>query len=296
MSDLPKEYKKWIERVSNVVSFAFPFKWTDWEVRYNKWLFDNNIDEKVYLKEAQNMWTEVHNALEEYIINWELALGPPLSADVAREVEHGVKYLNSLDIDEIYTEKYAIDKLDRYQWTCDLLYKTTDGKWVLSDWKTFGICQKRFKQLSPKKTQKDGLPSIAKGKKDKVRLQMSLYAKAIREVEGVEVDKLSLLFVHENWVREVEFPPIPDKEIEELLTAYKLAKEAKENLTNKENINMSFKAPLSIIIQTSPATYGVAKVELNLKDLEGITPEEAINEACEAHWAIHKYVKEKYGN
>tara|TARA_R110002020_G_scaffold352751_2_gene565756 strand:+ start:539 stop:778 length:240 start_codon:yes stop_codon:yes gene_type:complete len=79
-----------------------------------------------------------------------------------------------------------------------LLYKTTDGKWVLSDWKTFGICQKRFKQLSPKKTQKDGLPSIAKGKKDKVRLQMSLYAKAIREVEGVEVDKLSLLFVHEN--------------------------------------------------------------------------------------------------
>jgi hypothetical protein len=67
-----------------------------------------------------------------------------------------------------------------------------------------------------------------------------------------------------------------------------------ENLTPKETI-MSFKAPLSITIQTAPVAYSMAKVELSLAALDdGQTPEEAINEACKAHEEIHNYIKKAY--
>ena len=52
---LPTNYKEGIERVTNIVSFNFPFKGTDSERRYKEWLYSKSIKEEEFL---------VHNAVE----------------------------------------------------------------------------------------------------------------------------------------------------------------------------------------------------------------------------------------
>ena len=66
---LPEGYLEWVERVSNIVSFAFPFKGTNAEDKYEEWLGDYGmfngrrwyaIDRKEYEKEACDVWTFIH--------------------------------------------------------------------------------------------------------------------------------------------------------------------------------------------------------------------------------------------
>lgn len=207
MSELPSNYKKGVERVSNIVSFRHPFKWTDWEKRYKNWLAEKWIEESVYLEMAQIMWTYVHDSLEHFILKNRKRKVTKAFADCEKEIDHWITWLKELDYQEIFTEKYVLEENDRFQWAVDLLYKK-DDEWVLADWKTFGICKKRFDL--PNK------PTVPKSKKDKVLLQMSLYCYALKQ-EWILVDSIELLFLHEEWIKVFAFEPLSDTIIEELL-------------------------------------------------------------------------------
>lgn len=207
VKELPEGYREGVDRVSDIVSFVFPFKWTDGEKRYKRWLEDKGIDEAIYLSTAQEMWTYVHEALEHYIINWKKKRIGKNSC--RKEIEHWIKRIDELWLrDElIYTEKYVLEENNRFQWAVDLLYKK-DWKWILADWKTYGLCKKKF-WLENKFT-------IPTHKRKKVELQMSFYCYALKQ-QGIEVEEIELLFLHEEGIKVVSFTPLPDKIIEEIL-------------------------------------------------------------------------------
>ncbi len=217
---LPPNYKKWIERVSNIVSFVFPFKWTPDERRYKEWLYKNNIDEKSYLNDAQTMWTFVHLQLENYIDWKDVDKEDVMWEENKQEIIHWIEFLDNLSADEYQTEVYVRDKEERFQGSLDLLYKK-DGKTILADWKTFGICKKRY-WLNNKYT-------IPTKKRKKVELQMSIYAYAMKQA-WTPIDELQLLFLHTDGCKVVSFKPLPDEEIEALIIAYKEKKKEKNNI------------------------------------------------------------------
>ena len=286
---LPKGYKEWIERVSNIVSFAFPFKGTEDEVRYLNWLENNWIKEEEYLSLAQELGTEVHNSIESYI-KWEVDLSvlDLVDRNTVKEISYWIDYIQSLNkdwIDYIETEKYVCDKNKRYQGTCDLLYKIREWETVLADWKTYWICKKKFPQLK----KKEWTPAIATKKKNKVHLQMSLYAKALRETEWIIVDKIQLLFLHEEGLKIVDLIPIPDEQIESLLRDYYEHKILSLNPESMSTIKIT--APFKIHLQTAPQAYQNISVDLDFADLP---KETSIEEACIQAVALQKYLANQF--
>lgn len=282
---LPEGYKEWIERVSNIVSFAFPFKGTEDEVRYLNWLENNWIKEEEYLRLAQELGTEVHEALEIYIEKW---FYPNISKETYKEVIHWVYFIKDLKesgLRAITTEKYIKDKLDRYQGTCDLLYVNSEWEVVLADWKTYWICKKKFPQLK----KKEWTPAIATKKKNKVHLQMSLYAKALKETEWIIVDKIQLLFLHEEGLKIVDLAPLPDEEIESLLRDYYEHKILSLNPTSMSTVKIT--APFKIHLQTAPQSYQNISVDLDFADLP---KETSIEEACNQAVALQKYLANQF--
>lgn len=246
---LPDWYKKGITRVSEIVSFVHPFEWTDWHRLYLLWLYEKIKDlieynkerdikdfeefkklfpslenkEEIfecnfhYMEAASTMWTYVHEALEYFILKGKKKKIKKEFEDCREEIDIGVERLKKLKPDKIETEKYVIDKLDRFQWAVDLLYQK-DWKWVLADWKTYWICKKRFWL--------DNKAKVPTSKRKKVELQMSIYCYALRQ-EWINIDKIELLFLHKNWIKVIEFTPFPDNQIEEILKQYKTHQEKK---------------------------------------------------------------------
>lgn len=284
---LPEGYKEWIERVSNIVSFAFPFKGTEDEVRYLNWLENNWIKEEEYLRLAQDLGTSVHESLERYI-NERYVCHTYYTEDTVKEIIYWMGFIDNLVVDGleyIVTEKYIKDKLERYQGTCDLLYKTNQGETVLADWKTYWICKKKFPQLK----KKEWPPVIATKKKNKVHLQMSLYAKALRETEWIVVDKIQLLFLHEEGLKIVDLAPLPDEEIESLLREYYEHKILSLNPESMSTIKIT--APFKIHLQTAPQAYQNISVDLDFADLP---KETSIEEACKQAVALQKYLANEF--
>lgn len=281
--ELPSGYKKGITRVSELVSFIHPFKWTNWEQRYKSWLANNWIDENKYLKWAQTMWTYVHEALEQYILKGKIKRISKSFSDCKKEIEHWIDWIKNLNPEEIETEKYVREKSERFQGSVDLLYKK-DGKYILADWKTYWIVKKRF-NLNNKFT-------IPTSKRQKVQLQMSIYCYALKQA-WIIVDKIELLFLHEEWIKVVEFEPLPDEQIEELLNSFEKAEELKNKIIIPNYINMAIRAPLKIHLQTAPQPYQNISIELDLTQLENWqTPEEAVNEAVRVQKQLHNdYIK-----
>lgn len=283
---LPEWYKDWIDRVSNIVSFVFPFDW-EWEMRYREWLEKLWINEEEYLSSSQELWTEVHNNIENFINNENVYI----TNDTADEIEHWINYIKSLSISDIWTEKYIKDVHSRYQWTCDLLYKDKEGNYYLKDWKTYKINQKRFPQIWVADDWK--IPPVPKHKKDKVQLQMSLYAKALYESEWILVKWISLLYLHKNWLKEIELEIISFEEINSILRDY-LKYKTKKMLGDKNtDIKIEVKSPLKIHLQTSPCQYWAIWVDLDLSQLDsGQTPTEAIQEAIDTQKFLHNSYKD----
>lgn len=205
--ELPKWYKKGVTRVSELVSFVHPFKWTDGERRYKDWLKSKGVDEDNYLQTAQDMGTYVHEAMEYFILNGKKRQIKKAYSDCRKEIDWWIEWLKQLSPEEIEPEKYVLEKNLRFQWAVDLLYKK-DWKWVLSDFKTYWICKKRF-NLDNKNT-------VPTSKRKKVELQMSIYCYALKQ-QWIEVELIQLLFLHEEWLKIVEMKPLPDEEIEEIL-------------------------------------------------------------------------------
>ena len=298
MGNNPPTYEKGITRVSNIVEFAFPFAWTEDEKRYLEWLSSNNISPVTYLKYAQEMWTKVHNAIEDFIDwlpKWKKKDQLPLfDEEVKNEILFWIDYIKELDFKNIFTERYVKDKNNLYQGTCDLLIENKDWTYSLQDWKTYWICQKRFPELKDKKLQKDWLPSIDTKKRNKVQLQMSLYAKALRETEWIIINDIKLLFLHNNWLREVSLDFVSDDIINEIISNYYLSKT--KPMAKEPDTKIEITAPLKIRISSPPLSYYTAEVSLDLGNCaNGKSAEENLNEALIVHKKIHNYIIESYG-
>lgn len=223
---LPDNYKEWIERVSNVVEFVYPFEW-EAKQRYLDWLFDNvpenrkrgfSINEDEYLEEAQKVWTFIHLQMEHYLL-WE-----PLDVDDILyelhidEINHWIKYIDSLDKDwrTFETEVYVCDEKNRFQWAMDVRAVHYEKKLIkLFDWKTWWIAKKRY-----------GLPNnYAKpySKLKKLTLQLSLYAETDRQ-KWYTIEWIYWVWLHESWAYEYSLTPMTTEELDEILLAFKRSK------------------------------------------------------------------------
>jgi len=265
---LPPNYKEGIERVTNIVSFVYPFNWTEWETRYKNWLRNNWIEEDKYLKGAQDMWTTVHECLEKHILNeWnDVDTSSDEFIEVKDEIEHWRKWINELWYEQIETEMYVREKYERFQWSVDLLYTDKEWKIVLADWKTYWIVKKRY-----------DLPNkfiVATDKKKKVRLQMSIYAYALAQ-QWVKIDRLEILFLHEEGIKVIELSLYTDKEIEEILTNYENSKKVDEApiiYNNKSKMIFEIRVPLE--------AYAYVNVTIDMyKEEEGVTIDQKIDDA-----------------
>lgn len=195
VEELPKGYIPWIDRVSNIVSFNFPFEWNSKE-QYLKWLEKNNIPEEEYLEEAQIVWTFVHLQLEKYLLLEPLDLTDRLFNLHKKEIEWWLEFLRDLFIKpwKLLSEVVVLDEKQRFQGSIDLIRIDEKTKTVwLYDWKTWGIAKKKWWL--------NNSPTKNVDKLKKVALQLSLYAEVYRQ-KGYKIWWIAVLWLHNDWLIE----------------------------------------------------------------------------------------------
>lgn len=281
--NLPKWYNKWIARVSNIVSYKFPFDWIA-EANFNKVLDANNIKKKDYMDTANWWWTYLHKIAEDYILNKPLDLS--LINLHWKEIEGIKKYVDNLKKEfptaEWLPEVVCHDKLKRFQWTADLVRRNWN-KIFIYDWKSFEIVKKAFPSMKQMTYKKDGSPFAPTDKLKKVSLQLSLYAQTFIQ-QGFDIGGIYLCWVTENWVFEYKADLWEQEDIDKLVTEYLLF--ITPNMT--QEVEIDIKAPLLIRIQTSPVAYSSVAVELDLWKLDNWqTAKEAINELVKVQKTLH---------
>lgn len=250
---LPEWYNQSIPRVSNIVEFICPFEGTENERRYLDWLHKNNIAPEDYLEASQEMWTEVHKCIEEFI-KWNLFTIH--NTDISKEVLHWIDFIDWIRYKSgIRTEVYIRDKKNRFQGSCDLLY--TDNNWdmVLADWKTWGICKKRWWLNNSFVVNTD--------KKKKVQIQMSIYAYWLRQ-DWIKVDKIQLLFLHEKWIKVVDMDILDYNIIENYLELYAEYLKDKDIEILFPNIDNMFEIEILLPVEQ----YGNIKVRADLNKID----------------------------
>lgn len=286
MTNLPTWYKKGVPRVSELVSFVFPFNWNAKE-RYLKWLREKNIDEPTYLLTSQTIWTYIHQHMEDYI-NWIIT---PKEDDKENEkviscIKHWKEYIDT--IKKTYTkqkgwklvaEPHLLDEKERWQGSSDLVLINEKKKSVIIiDWKSFWIAKSFFSLSNSDKKPYDKIKKWA--------LQFSFYWEVYKQ-QWYKVEKLILVYLHHNWAFPYELEQKSTEELESVYYAFK----AQQLLPN--HITMDIKAPLKIHLQTAPQPYQNINVELDLTQLDSWqSAEEAINEAVKVQKTLHNnYIK-----
>ena len=281
-------YWKGITRVTEIVSFVFPFKNTDGEALYKKWLADKGIDEKEYMFAAQTLWTFIHNNIENHILWKPIEKEDKLYKECNKEIDSAIEWLSTLSPKQIYPEVFVKEANEICNGTIDLLYQNREGEWIIGDWKNFWKAKQRFWL--------NHSPTIPTAKRKKVRLQMSIYAYILKQI-GIDIKTIQLLSLTEEGIKVVEMDVMSDREIEAIFSAFQ------EHKINWTNINVimandikDVKSPLRIRIQTAPIAYSAVEVELNLADLDGIEPTDAINELVAVQKKLHNSYLENNGN
>jgi len=265
---LPDGYIKWVTRVSDLVSFKYPFAGTNAEMRYLQWLEQKNISESDYHTEACDVWTFVHLQMEKYIEWQELDISDEMFDKHKTEVNWWLRFIWDYGLTNMQTEIYCRDPQNRYQWSIDLLAEC-EWKNILLDWKTWWIAKKKF--WLPNKTTKPYW------KLKKVALQMSLYAKALWNI-----DEIWVVWLHDEDYFVYKLEMVDDETLEELLEEFA---EEKKPLTITEN-NME------IEILKPTEQFGNVKVRLDLsKADEGKTDREMIDYAIEQAKYMAKQMK-----
>jgi len=253
---LPTWYIKWITRVSELVSFAFPFAWTEEEKRYKEWLVSKGINEVDYHKEACDVWTFVHLQMEKSVLGKELDKNDVLYKLHSAEIEGWLTFIKESAFTNIQTEVYCRDKHNRYQGSIDLLATNKEGKRILIDWKTFWIAKKKW--LLNNNSAKPY------SKLKKVALQLSLYAKALWNI-----DEIYMVWLHEKWTFVFKLDITPDKELEALLTRY-------TTIHRPLIFNCS---DMIIEIRKPTEQYGYVNIIQDLSKIDnGRTPKETIDD------------------
>lgn len=206
-------YDMSLPRVSNIVSFIYPFEWED-KKRYLEWLKKIWTTEEEYLWWANELWTFIHNQMENHILWKKIDKKNPLYLEVKEEIRNWIKYLNELIASwyKLLSEVYLIDWEKRYQWTSDLiLIKENDI--IIADFKSYWVVKKRY-----------WLPNkdvIDKSKREKVRLQLSLYARAyLYHNPHYKCRSVKLIYIHSNLIREYDMEIIPKEEINIIIDRY----------------------------------------------------------------------------
>ena len=229
MANNPVGYKKWIERVSNIVSFVFPFEGNSKE-RYIKWLWLHWVPEDEYLDEAKLVWTFVHKQME----TWGGGRNSALYELHKEEIEYWLSFIRKLSkYWELHHEQYIRDYKNRYQWTADLVVINEKKKKVyIYDYKTWGIAKKKWNILYyifgvlmlripiflMKNTYKKPYDKIKK-----VALQLSLYGEYYRQL-GYSLELISVLWLHETGCYEYKLPIYTTNEINSILEKYEKTK------------------------------------------------------------------------
>lgn len=174
-NDLPENYKEWVPRVSTIVSFFYPFEDNDRE-RFEKWVESKWVKVEEYMKEAQEWWTKVHQALEDYCITWSYYIEDEYKEFVINWIE----FLKDYNCTTIRNEEFIFT--DNYQWTIDLICNIDGEEWVL-DWKNWGLAKHKWdiptKYVKP----------YSKLKKTTLQLSLYAHAKWIKNIGVIELTK-----------------------------------------------------------------------------------------------------------
>lgn len=271
------QYKENVPRVTSIVDFMYPFNNTDWEERYLDWLKSNNISEKEYLDWASELWSFVHKQAELFI-KWEdiETYSNFYKNEVWLMVDNLINWLKDLSPEYIKSEIFVIDKNNLAQWTIDMVYKK-DWKIIIADIKTYWVVKRRY--------WKNNKFSVDKKRREKVRLQMSIYAYLYNQYNIEKVEKIKLLFIHDEWVREYEMDVMTKKEIEIVLAKY-YAISIKEETNLDININN-----MEVIIHEPTVQYWFIELRVDLDKVDNWkTTKDNIDDMIKM-WA---YLKQEY--
>lgn len=277
---LPEWYIEWIARVSNIVSFKFPFAGTPEEQRYLDWLADDvnpkwkrgyPIAVEDYMEEACSVWTFIHLQMEKYSLWKRIQKSKPLYKIHKREIEFWVEHIDKLK--EKYPEvkwqpeQVVRDKRNRYQWTIDLVRVNEETKTVwLYDWKTFWIAKKKWEL--PNKYKKPA-PKLKK-----LSLQLSLYAETYRQ-KWYTIGWIYWLCLHETGCYEYELEVYSTRKINNLLREYEFSLSG--------NIEINHVTDMIVELRKPTEQYWYAQITIDMyKETEWKSINEKIDEAKDA--------------
>lgn len=200
-------YLEWIPRVSNLVSYIYPFKWTEDERRYINWLIDKWIDKDEYLWWANELWTFVHKQLEQHSLWKKIDKKNKLYKEVNKLIDNGIMFLRG--VSDIKNEVYLSD--DRIQGTTDIIYRYW-WKLCLWDYKTYWVVKRRYWL--------DNKFKVDTGKRKKVQLQLSFYAYLYEKIYNEKIEEIHLVYLHDEWYKIITLDIIPKEEIEKIIDNY----------------------------------------------------------------------------
>lgn len=284
-NELPEKYLQWVARVSEIVSFKFPFDENS-ELRFNDWLYSKWISQKDYMNIAQTWWTEIHLSMEKYM-EWE-DYTSPLYDKVSNEINHWKLYIDNLKMKfpniRYDTEVYIRDEWLRFNWTIDLVRVNEETKQVwLYDYKSWEVTKKAF--WLETKLLKSWQPWKPTDKLKKLALQLSLYAQVYQQ-QWYEVMWLYWVWLHDTGCYEYKVEQWSNEEIDRLLSLFFTRK---TNLPNNFTFNINW---MKIEIQTTipEELYSKASVVIEEWDLDWMTIEQKIEEAIR----LQKHLISKY--
>lgn len=275
--NLPEWYIEWVTRVSNVVGFKYPFKWTPAEARYLNWLADNvnpkykrgfAIEPQEYMDEACDIWTFVHLQMEKYSLGKRTQKSNKLYKSHINEIDGWIKYIDQLK--EEYPnaiwkpEQVVRDEKNRYQWTIDLIRIDEENKTVyLYDWKTFWIAKKKWNL--PNKYKKP-TPKLVK-----LALQLSLYAETYIQ-KGYKIWWIYGVYLHETGCYEYKLEQWTTRQINNLLRTF--------YTDNDKTIEINHITEMIIEMRKPTIQYGYMNITIDMyKEAEWVTAEWKIDEA-----------------
>lgn len=283
---LPEWYIKWISRVSDVVSFVYPFE-GEGKKRYLDWLKKVWVEEDSYLTTAQTTWTYIHQVMEDYVNGEPLNRNKDDCPIVKKTIDEGLAYIDWIKKKytkakgwKLVAEPVLRDKDNRYQWSSDLvLIHEKKKKVIVVDWKSFGIAKSFF-----------NLPNNYKKPYDKIkkgRLQFSLYWEVFRQ-KGYEVEDLILVYLHEDCAYPYSLEQYSSEELDVILAAFELnTKTLEEQIININPDNM-----FNIEILHPTVQYGNIKLSCNLQELDNWnTIPETLEKMCKTAKVVSNEMK-----
>jgi hypothetical protein len=201
-----KNYVEGIPRISNIVSFAYPFDGNS-KMRYLNWLNEKWIKEEEYLAWANEFWSIVHKWIEDFI-NWNEIIK---TKETESYINHWIEYIKQEWLTNIKTEVFLKEKNNLIQWTADIIFNIWKDIYI-GDWKSYWGIKSRY-GLSNKF-------AVDIDKRKKVQLQLSLYVYIYNQYNKKKIKWIKLLFLHNDWLKVYDMDILPNDDIEKIIKDY----------------------------------------------------------------------------